>query len=49
MEVTKERIQIMIDSVLATAAIQNPVVAFFAIIFIGICLIKGGGEGFPKF
>lgn len=39
----------MINSVLATAVIQNPGVVFFAIIFIGACLIKNGGEDFPKF
>ena len=39
----------MINSALATAVIQNPIVAFFAIIFIGACLIKNGGENFPKF
>ena len=39
----------MIDSVLATQVVQTPAVIFFAIIFIGVCLIKGGGEDFPKF
>jgi hypothetical protein len=39
----------MINSFLATAAIQNPVFIFVAIIFIGICLIKNGGDNFPKF
>jgi hypothetical protein len=48
-ETTKKRIQIMINLFLATEVVQIPAVIFFAIIFIGACLIKNGGDGFPKF
>tara|TARA_R110000824_G_scaffold1714_1_gene8502 strand:- start:259 stop:378 length:120 start_codon:yes stop_codon:yes gene_type:complete len=39
----------MINLFLATEVVQIPAVIFFAIIFIGICLAKNGGEDFPKF
>lgn len=39
----------MINLFLATQVVQTPAVIFFAIIFIGICLIKNSGEDFPKF